>query len=154
MILTGCKKKLQKGRKIRKLMSDYNWSWIRVMTKWKIFNHKLVHLKRSRQERLADSTPGFYQSSLIKVQIFKFANIIRPMIKIQSTQKSHINMVTLLANLNAGSDDFGPDEPLTLKKANASHYWKKFEKTMYIEFQYVIRIIHENTEKSPLVQSY
>ena len=98
-----------------------------------------MSLKRSRQERLADPTPGSYQSSLIKVKVFTSANIIRPMIEIQSIQKSEFNMVTVLANLNARSDDSGPNEPLILKKANASHYWKKVEKTMYIEFQYLIK---------------
>ena len=48
-------------------------------------------------------------------------------------------MVTVLANLNAGSDDFGPDETLTLRKANTSYYWKTFEKKMYVEFQYLIK---------------
>ena len=43
-------------------------------------------------------------------------------------------MVTVLANLAAGSDDSGPDEPLTLKEAMVSPYWKDFEKAMHVEF--------------------
>lgn len=38
--------------------------------------------------------------------------------------KSHIHMVTVLANLSAGYDDSGPDEPLTFKQAMTSTYWK------------------------------
>ncbi len=47
-------------------------------------------------------------------------------------------MVTVLANLNAGYDDSGPDEPFSLKETMASPYWKNFEKAMYAEFQSLI----------------
>ncbi len=40
-----------------------------------------------------------------------------------------------MANLNAGYDDSGPDEPLSPKEDMASLYWKSFEKAMYAEFQ-------------------
>ncbi len=47
-------------------------------------------------------------------------------------------MVTVLVNLNAGYDDSGPDEPVSLKEAMTSPYWKNFEKAMYSEFQSLI----------------
>lgn len=43
-------------------------------------------------------------------------------------------MVTVLANLNAESDDSNPDESLSLKVAMASPYWKSFKKAMHVEF--------------------
>lgn len=46
-------------------------------------------------------------------------------------------MLIVLANLSAGCDDSGPDEPLSLKEA-ASAYWKDFEKAMHAEFQSLI----------------
>ncbi len=48
----------------------------------------------------------------MKYMVSTSANIMQPMINIQSVPKSHINMVTALANLNA--------ESLTLKEAKAS----------------------------------
>ena len=47
-------------------------------------------------------------------------------------------MVTVLANLNAGYDDCGPDELLSLRKTMVSPYWKDFEKAMHTEFQFFI----------------
>ncbi len=47
-------------------------------------------------------------------------------------------MVTVFANLNAGSDDSGSDEPLSLKETMSSMYWKNFEKAMHAEFQSLI----------------
>ena len=55
-----------------------------------------------------------------------------------SVPKFHIYMVTVLANLNVGCDDSGPDEPLSLKATIRSPYWKDFEKTMHWEFQSLI----------------
>ena len=55
-----------------------------------------------------------------------------------SVPKSHIYMVTVLANLNAKCDDSGPDELLSIKDARASPYWKDFEKAMHAEFQSLI----------------
>lgn len=52
--------------------------------------------------------------------------------------KSHIHMVIVLANLNVGYDNFGPDERLIIKKAMATTYWKDFEKAMHTEFQSLI----------------
>ncbi len=47
-------------------------------------------------------------------------------------------MITVLANLNPGCDDSGPNEPLFFKAAMASSYCKDFEKAMHIEFQSLI----------------
>ena len=47
-------------------------------------------------------------------------------------------MVTVSANLNAGCNDSGPDEPLSLKEATRSPYWKDFEKAMHADFQSLI----------------
>ena len=47
-------------------------------------------------------------------------------------------MVKVLANLNVKYDDSGPDEPLSLKEAMASSYWKNFEKAIYVEFRSLI----------------
>ena len=47
-------------------------------------------------------------------------------------------MVTVLANLNTGSDDSGPDKLISLKEAKRFLYWKDFEKAMYTEFQSLI----------------
>ena len=47
-------------------------------------------------------------------------------------------MVTVLANLSAGCDDSGPDEPLSIKEAMATPLWKDFEKAMHAEFQSLI----------------
>ncbi len=60
------------------------------------------------------------------------------MINIQSAPKSHINMVTVWANLNAKSDDSGSDKSLPLKEAKLFSYWKEFEKAIYVEFQSLI----------------
>lgn len=62
----------------------------------------------------------------MKGKIFTSANNIQPIIQIQFASKSHIYMVTILANSNAGSDGSGSDEPLILKKA------------MYVEFHFFI----------------
>ena len=53
-------------------------------------------------------------------------------------QKSHIYIVTVLANLNTSCDDSDLDEPLSLKEVMRSLYWKNFEKAMYAEFQSLI----------------
>ncbi len=78
--------------------------------------------KRSCQERLADPTPCSRQSTRIKDKTTASANVICPVPTTPSVSKSHIYMVTVLANLHAGYDDSGPDKPLSLKKAMASPY--------------------------------
>ena len=52
--------------------------------------------------------------------------------------KSHIHMVTVLANFSAEYHNSVPDEPLFLKKAIASPQWKDFEKAMHAEFEFFI----------------
>ena len=94
--------------------------------------------KRSRQNRLTKPTPGTRQSTCSKDKTPESANVIRSISNSSSVPKSHIHMVTVLANLNAGCDDSGPDEPLSLKEARASPYWKDFEKAMHAEFQSLI----------------
>ena len=64
------------------------------------------------------------------------ANVMRSLTPL--TPKSHLHMVTVLANLAAGSDTSGPDEPLLLKEAMASPYWKDFKKAMLVEFRSLI----------------
>lgn len=94
--------------------------------------------KRSRQERLINPTPGTRQSTRIKDKAPTSAYVMRPVSNTQPIPKSNIHMVTILANLIAGYDDSGPDEPLTLKQAIASPYWKDFEKAMHVEFRSLI----------------
>ena len=94
--------------------------------------------KRSRQDRLAEPTPGTRQSARIKEKTPTSANVMRSISATSSIPKSHIHMVTVLANLNAGYDNSGPDKPLTIKEAMATPYWKDFEKAMHIEFQSLI----------------
>ena len=78
--------------------------------------------KRSRQKRLADPTSGSRQSTRIKDKTTTSANVICSASTTLSVSKSHIYMVTVLVNLNAGYDDFGPDEPFSFKEAMESHY--------------------------------
>lgn len=47
-------------------------------------------------------------------------------------------MITILVNLNAGCDDHSLNRLLSLKAVIVLPYWKDFEKTMYIEFQFFI----------------
>ncbi len=94
--------------------------------------------ERSRQERLADPTPGSRQSTRIKDKTTTSANVICSASTTPSVSKSHIHIVTVLANLKAGYDDSGPDEPLSLKESMAPPYWKNFEKDIYTEFQSLI----------------
>ena len=104
-----------------------------------------VTSKRSREERLADPTPGTRRSTRIQNNTPASANIMCPVPTLtRNTPKSHIHMVTVLANLAAGSDDSGPDEPLTLKEAMVSPYWKDFEKAMHVEFR---SLLENNTWK-------
>ncbi len=49
-----------------------------------------------------------------------------------------IHIITVLANLHAGYDDSGLDEPLSLKETMGSPDWENFEKTMYAGFQFFI----------------
>ena len=49
-------------------------------------------------------------------------NVMRSVFAIPSIPKSYIHMVTIFANLNAGYNDSGPDEPLSLKKAMITPY--------------------------------
>ncbi len=67
-----------------------------------------------------------------------------------SVPKFHIHMVTVLANLNAGYVDSGPDEPLSLKEAMASPYWKNSEKAIYAEFQSLIENDTWEYQNAPL----
>lgn len=98
--------------------------------------------KKSRQERLIDLTPGTRQSARIKDKAPTSANVMRLISITQPVPKSHIHIVTVLANVSARYDDSGPDEPLTLKQAMASPYWKDFEKAMHVEF---CSLIENNT---------
>lgn len=66
------------------------------------------------------------------------ANIMRSTAASHFIPKSHVHMVTVLANLSAGYDDSGSDQPLTLKEAMASAYWIDFEKAMLLEFRSLI----------------
>lgn len=70
--------------------------------------------------------------------MLELANIICLISAISSISKSHIHIVTVLANLNTRCDDSSPDKPLFFKKAMASLYWKNFEKTIHVEFQFLI----------------
>ena len=78
--------------------------------------------KRSRQDRLTEPTPGTRQSARIKDKIPASANVMRSISASSLVRKSHIYMVTVLANLNAGCDDSGPDESLSLRETMASSY--------------------------------
>ena len=97
-----------------------------------------IVLKRSSQEQLANLTSCSQQSIRIKNKMTMSANVMCSVSTSRSISKSHIHMVTVLANLNAVYDDSGPDELLSLKEAIASPYWKNFEKAMYSEFQSLI----------------
>ncbi len=85
----------------------------------------------------------------MKGKISTSANNIQPIIQIQFASKSHIYMVTILANSNAGSDDSGSDEPLILKEAKPFFDWKKIEKAMYVEFQ---SFIEKEYKKASIVR--
>ncbi len=78
--------------------------------------------KGSRQERLVDLTPGSQKFTCIKDETTTSANVMCLASTTPSVSKSHIHTVTVLANLNAGYDDSGPDEPLSLKEAMALPY--------------------------------
>ena len=71
-------------------------------------------LKKSRQDRLAKSTPGTRQSAYIKNKTPSSANVIHLISASLLVLKSHIYIVTVLANLNTGCNDSDPDEPLFL----------------------------------------
>ena len=62
-------------------------------------------------------------------------------------------MVPILANLNVRYDNFGPDEPLIIKEALATSYWKNFEKTMHIKFQFLIENNTWEYKDAPLGQA-
>ncbi len=81
-----------------------------------------ILLKRSCQERLADPTWGSQQSTCIKDKMTTTANFMCSVSTTPSVSKSRIQMVTVLANLNPGYDDSGPDESLSLKETVASPY--------------------------------
>ncbi len=90
--------------------------------------------KRSCLNPLAKPIPGTWQSAHIKDKTPASINVIRSISSSPSIPKSHIHIVTVLANLNIGCDNSGPDQPLPLKKAMISLYWKDFKKLIYIEF--------------------
>lgn len=50
------------------------------------------------------------------------ANMICSIFAISSVPKSHIHMVIVLANFNAGYHDFNSDEPIIVKVIIASPY--------------------------------
>ena len=72
--------------------------------------------KRSRQDLLADPTPGTRQSARLIDKTPTSANVMRSVSTTLSGPKSHVHMVTVLANFSTGCDDSGPDEPLQLKR--------------------------------------
>lgn len=55
-----------------------------------------------------------------------------------SVPKSNIHIITVLAHLSARYGDSGLNEPLSLKEAMSSPYWKNFEKAIHAEFQSLI----------------
>lgn len=65
-------------------------------------------------------------------------HVMRSISATQSVFKSYIDMVIVLTNLNASFDDSSLDEPIFLKGAMASLYWKDFENTMYAKFKSLI----------------
>ena len=48
-------------------------------------------------------------------------------------------MVTILANLNTGYNNFDSNKPITIKEIIAISYQKNFEKAIYIKFQFLIK---------------
>lgn len=94
--------------------------------------------KRTRQDRLANPTSGTQKSACPKDKTPTSGNIMHSVSATPSVPKSPVQMVTVLANISAGYDNSGPDEPLSLKEVIASPYWKGFEKVMHAEFQSLI----------------
>lgn len=80
--------------------------------------------KRSCQDRLADPTPSTWQSAFIKDKTSTSANVMYFVSAIPLLSKSHINMVTVLANLSAECDNSYSDEPFSIKQAISLPYWK------------------------------
>lgn len=97
-----------------------------------------VTSKKSHQKYLAKPTPGTQQSACIKDKTPASTNVMRSIFASLSVPKSHIHMVTVLANFNAGCNDFGLEEPFFLKEAMLSLYWKDFKKVMHAELQSLI----------------
>lgn len=91
--------------------------------------------RKSCQNHFTNPIPGIQQSGYIKNKIFTTANIIHLVPATFWVSKSHIYIVTVLANLNIGYNNFYLDEPLTIKKAMAILYWNDFEKVMHTKFQ-------------------
>ncbi len=94
--------------------------------------------KQYCQGQVADPTPDSRQYTCIKDKTTTSVNLMCSVSTTPSVFKSHIHIVTVLANLNARYDDSGSDEPLFLEEAIVSPHWKNFEKAMYIEFKSLI----------------
>ena len=86
--------------------------------------------KQSRQNRLIKPTPDTRQSACLKHKMPASANVMHSISNSPFVPKSHIHMVIVLANLSASYDNSGSDEPLSLKEAKVSSYWKEFEKAI------------------------
>lgn len=62
------------------------------------------------------------------------ANVIYFISITSSISKSHIHIIIILANLNAGYDNFGLNKLFIIKKVITLPYWKDFKRVMYIKF--------------------
>lgn len=94
--------------------------------------------KRTCQDCLANLTSGTQSPACLKDKTPTSGNIMHSVSATPSVLKSPIQMVTILANISAGYNNFGPDEPFSLIEIIASPYWKGFEKVMRAEFQSLI----------------
>lgn len=90
--------------------------------------------KRSCQDCFIESILSTWKLACIKDKTSALANVMRSIFTFFLILKSYIHIVTVLANLIAGCDDFDSDEALSLEEAIVSPYWKDFEKTILAEF--------------------
>ena len=63
-------------------------------------------------------------------------------------------MVTVLANLSAGYDDSGSDEPLSLQEAMTSPYWKTLRRPCMLSFSLLLRMILGSIKMHPQAEQF